>query len=279
MNIFTSYSIGGYSTWFLYKPLNILFDCGEGVATSLQNKVFAIDYIFLTHEHSDHIAGLLQLLAARNNARGDTQKPLNIIYHAENNIISDWIDYCHKFSGKSLKYEINKIPVYPTTKIFINEKYYLEPYLSFHTKNSLSCKLNEIRKKLNPIYANLPQNILNKIGNKLVDKDILYTQTILRYTGDSILPTLETLEGDIFIVDCTFLESPGEIHFHVELKELFDRIVQGEQKNYFLKNVILMHFSSRYDLGTINKTVKETLQQYKLQATIYIAWDAALYKL
>jgi len=76
---FTAQSTAVYSTWFHAETDLFLIDAGEGVASSLGiGKISALKSIFLTHDHWDHIAGLVQLLNLR--ARMATANALTIYY-------------------------------------------------------------------------------------------------------------------------------------------------------------------------------------------------------
>jgi len=74
------YSKGLYSTWLYYAPDRLAFDAGEGLSSILGNKCFAIQHVFLSHGHADHISGLIGLINIRNSGMGDTEKPLTIYY-------------------------------------------------------------------------------------------------------------------------------------------------------------------------------------------------------
>jgi ribonuclease Z len=63
--IIKAYSKGLYSNWYFYAPDRVLFDCGEGAALNLRAGIFAIEKIFLSHGHIDHIAGLPLLVSLR----------------------------------------------------------------------------------------------------------------------------------------------------------------------------------------------------------------------
>ncbi len=66
-----SYSKALYSSWLYYSPDRLLFDAGESVSSIMGNKSFAIERVFLSHGHTDHIAGLVGLINIRNSAMGD----------------------------------------------------------------------------------------------------------------------------------------------------------------------------------------------------------------
>ena len=77
---FRGFSMAMYSTWLWHRPSRSMFDAGEGISPSMRNHVFAIENVFLTHGHHDHLGGLAGLVLARGSARGDTEKPY-VVYH------------------------------------------------------------------------------------------------------------------------------------------------------------------------------------------------------
>ena len=83
------------ATWLFYRPDNLLLDCGEGAATSLGNGGYAIERVFLTHGHIDHIAGLPVLLWSRASGMGDVDKPLTIYYPRDDVLVAQMKDYLH----------------------------------------------------------------------------------------------------------------------------------------------------------------------------------------
>ena len=75
-----SFSKALFSTWFFSKPLRTLFDAGEGLVSVLRNRAFAIERVFLSHGHYDHIGGLIGPIRIRRQRGGDKEKPLPIYY-------------------------------------------------------------------------------------------------------------------------------------------------------------------------------------------------------
>src|SRR6478609_8462522 len=88
----TCYSTAMYSSWFWHAPSRTLFDCGEGVTLFMRNYIFGVERILISHSHADHVNGLLSFIGARNSARGDKEKPLDIYYpHNDKAIRFNWI--------------------------------------------------------------------------------------------------------------------------------------------------------------------------------------------
>ena len=110
-----------FSTWLYHKRFNILFDCGEGVATALQNRVFGIRRIFLSHGHADHIAGLVNLLNIRNLGAGDQTAPLQIYYPNNNKLLEFMIDYLVR-TQKDLSFPLTWIPIEPNQSFRLEDQ-------------------------------------------------------------------------------------------------------------------------------------------------------------
>ncbi|MCX8052856.1 MAG: MBL fold metallo-hydrolase, partial [Armatimonadetes bacterium] len=107
------HSLALYSQWFYHKPTHCLFDAGEGVATTLGKKVFAIRHIFLSHGHEDHISGLANLVNVRNLAAGDQEKALNLYYPKHDPWVNALLEYIEKKQSRLLSYPLYVQPVEP----------------------------------------------------------------------------------------------------------------------------------------------------------------------
>lgn len=87
-NILRSYA--GVSSFFFFYPGRTLFDCGPGITAIMGQNIFAVENIFISHTHFDHIGGLREFVIAREKFKGDNDKPLDI-YTAEPDKVSDAI--------------------------------------------------------------------------------------------------------------------------------------------------------------------------------------------
>jgi len=155
------YSKALYSTWVYYAPDRILFDCGEGVSSLLENKVFAVKHVFLSHGHADHIAGLMGLINIRNNAMGDHEKELRVHYPAGSHFVSELIHYFAR-TNRNLQYELEWIPMQVgdrVTQLAGRMPRYIEAFGTIHARGepSLGYNVCEVRRRLRAEYRGLPQ--------------------------------------------------------------------------------------------------------------------------
>jgi ribonuclease Z len=252
-------SCGLFSSWAYCQDFHILFDCGEGCATDLARRVESVKHVFLTHGHTDHIAGLPTFLRIRE--RG-TSAPVNIYYPSGDAGIIAMRHYLE--SGKPLA-NINwiEIPKNPEKTGFCVPITNIHNMLAFKTEHIQGAARNhscgfvfcETRNKLKEEYRGLSFNELQKIECEAEERGtpVSLSEKIsvnrFVYTGDC-LPCKPTLEGGIKspIYGCEYLfhdatfESRGELEGarHSTYAEA------GEVGKIFkVPNVIGLHASPR----------------------------------
>ncbi len=244
------YSKALYSTWIYYSPDRILFDAGEGVSPTLGNKSFAIRHVFLSHGHADHISGLLGLINIRNNAMGDTEKPLTIYFPEGNWRISELMNYLWR-TNRHLKYELEWRPLREGDRIevFSGQKpRYVEAFRTVHSRDEVSLGYNvvEVRERLKPEYRDLPQEEIVELVRAGKRGEIIerYDKKLFSYGGDSIpLDPEAVMETDILCHDVTFLEEEDRKEYkHATLEEA----LQVAREARVEKELLAIHISSRY---------------------------------
>lgn len=250
-----------YSTWIYYSPDRILFDCGEGASTQLENKAFAIRHVFLSHGHADHISGLMGLINIRNNAMGDREKDLTIYFPAGNHFISELITYFAR-TNRRLRYRLEWVPLNAGDRVTLLKgrmPRYIEAFPTVHSQGELSLGYNviEIRRRLKPDYQDLSQDEIVQLVREGRKDEITeeYAQKLLSYGGDSVPLRPATVEGtEVLLHEATFLADEDRKEYkHATVWEA----VEVAKKAGVKRELICFHISSRYrrDLGKVEKRI------------------------
>lgn len=239
------FSKGLYSSWCMHRPTRSLFDCGEGLATYMGNFVYAIENVFISHQHGDHILGLPSLIGIRNSARGDKEKPLNVFYPADNDSIVDLINFI-KSRNNRLSYELNFHPIEPGFKFHIDDKRYIRAFKMSHQKykTTLGYVVGETRSRLKPEFVGQNIGELLKANPSLKGNlNVSYEANVFAYCLDSSAFTAMEIEGaDHAVMDCTFLDSKDRddmTHFTLDEAKAICKYAK-------VKNMIAAHVSPRY---------------------------------
>lgn len=257
------YSKALYSTWIYYAPDRILFDCGEGVSMLLENRVFAIKHVFLSHGHADHISGLMGLINIRNNAMGDHEKELRVHYPAGSHFVSELIRYFAR-TNRNLQYDLEWIPLQAGDRVTLlagRMPRYIEAFSTVHARGepSLGYNVCEVRRRLKPAYRDLPQEEIVALvhAGKRDEISEEYTQYLFSYGGDSVpLNPASVRKTEVLCHEATFLaEEDRKEYKHATLWEA----LAVAQKAEVEKELIVFHLSSRYrgELGSLSRQIAQ----------------------
>lgn len=260
---FLAFSKALYSTWIYYSPERVLFDAGEGVATTLSNRIYAVRHVFLTHGHVDHISGLWSIINTRNNAMGDREKPLNVYYPKGNKAVELYIDFLRRVNG-DLRFELNFVPLKPFEKVFLRQSgsftRLVQAFPVQHTASEVSFGYHviDVRKRLKSEFRGLPQHeiaaLVKRLGTETVTET--YEKKVVTISGDTTLLRKEDIEGtEILFHECTFFRiEDRKFNNHASLEEVAE-LVRGTD----VKTLVLYHISSRY-----SKTLQRTIGKLEL---------------
>lgn len=261
MNI-VAFSKALFSTWIFYVPERILFDAGEGVSTTLGSRVYALKYVFLTHGHVDHIAGLWGIVNIRNNSMGDREKPLDVFYPKGNEAVEEYIDFIKK-ANPDLRFSFNAHAVEEGERIFLRDaggfKRFVVPFKTKHVGGEVSFGYHvyEVRRKLKDEFKDMDERTIARIvkerGRDFVTEE--YEKKILTVSGDSLALEPEVIEGtELLLHECTFLDARDrKIKNHASIEEVMDSVVKAG-----VKKVVLYHISTRYVFN-----MKGIIKRYK----------------
>ncbi|MFP3952515.1 MAG: MBL fold metallo-hydrolase [Candidatus Bipolaricaulota bacterium] len=248
-----SYSKALYSSWLYYSPDRLLFDAGESVSSIMGNKTFAIEKIFLSHGHTDHIAGLVSMINIRNNAMGDKLKPLSIYYPRNNFHISELMNYMYR-TNSNISYSLDWIPLQGGDEVHLfgeegsRSARSINAFATEHSRGETSLGYNivEQRERLKPEFRDKSQEEIRDIarsrGRGAITED--YRQRLFSYGGDSVPLNPEDVSStEVLCHDTTFLKEEDRKQYkHATLREALQVGIEAGVK----KKMICMHISTRY---------------------------------
>ncbi len=248
-----SYSKALYSSWLYYSPDRILFDAGESVSSIMGNKSFAIEKVFISHGHTDHIAGLVSLINIRNNAMGDKKKPLTVYYPRNNFHVSELINYLSR-TNSNVQYSLEWVPLEEGEEVQVygedgsRNPRFVKAFSTDHSRSekSLGYNIIEVRQRLKEEYGDLAQNEIKDLAESEGREGLMekYRQKTFTYGGDSVpLDPGLISNTEVLCHDCTFLlEEDRKMYKHATLKEA----IEVGKKAGLEKKLLGIHVSSRY---------------------------------
>ncbi|NLU92643.1 MBL fold metallo-hydrolase [Chitinophaga sp. Ak27] len=268
----SGYSTALFSTWYLLEEWSILMDAGDGLTAALLQKSRKINYVFISHADRDHLTGLLQL----NQLNARQGFPV-ICYPRDSKSFPAMEEFSKRFDP-----HINGAQwraVAPGEEIWVKDDLVVIPIRNEHvttdsqTIRSLSYKVMQVKQKVRPELATLPAAELKQIilsrGKENTTMEV--RSCLLGYSGDT--PVTDLLRWDqsgILIHEATFLASEGDVKMvphknkHSKLEEVME-MVSGIQ----IQQLVLGHFSSRYDATLIDRSIRDLCDKYAINIPVY----------
>ena len=258
-----SFSLALYSQWFYYKPSRCLFDAGEGVATTLGKKVFAIRHLFISHGHEDHIAGISNLVNVRNLAPGDREKPLTIYYPRHDRWVNELLAYIEKKQSGLLRYPLYAQPLDAGDEIVLEDMRRPTRVTAFPMKHiaaelSLGYEIEEER----------------KVIDGLTGESVHRYHPAFLYTGDGYdVQHSPYGRADVAIHEATFLsrDAAKAGAWETARHSTIDGAL-GWAAREDVKTLILCHISDRYTLDEVLAEAATTKQKSGFRGELYVAF-------
>ncbi|MBV8253601.1 MAG: RNAse Z [Chitinophaga sp.] len=268
----SAYSTALFATWYFVEELGILFDAGDGLTSALLQKSRKINHVFISHADRDHLTGLLQL----NQLNAREGFPI-IYYPRDSRSFPAMADFLQRFDPHTSG--IQWKPVAPGDEIWLNEHLVVVPVRNEHVNappdviRSLSYKLIEVKQKIKPDLVGLPPQEIKRIileqGKENTTMEV--RRTLLGYSGDTPVEDLQRWDQtDILIHEATFISSEGDIpakgykNKHSRLEEVLLMVSKLE-----VKQLILGHFSTRYDAHQIDEAILTLCRKYAVHIPVY----------
>ena len=246
--------------------MRLLLDVGEGVSEWLGNRIFAIENIFISHDHLDHIAGLPSLLGHRRSARGDKAKPLTIVCTAPKIAmrVREFIQLT--FGDYQPGYEITvRVLPFGGTMPLNGQGVMLSPFRTNHTHNSggavIFRRSRRLRAELREDAAYLIRIHTEGVrpGSEDYEK---FDQPKVIYALDNngldcSMLGFDPAGADLMIDDLTFPEG----HENADKKHNDCAGIVRNIEEFRPKNLLLSHLSSRYRGANYTRLLEDITQR------------------
>lgn len=270
-----------------------LIDCGEATQQQILRTNLSLRHleaVLITHIHGDHCYGLPGLIASA--SMTNRTKPLTIIAPK---LIQQWIEATCNLTQLRLSYRLQFITVEEIKTYTLKQfdiditplSHRVASYAYGFTDNNQKSLLNREKLKAEgiaagPIWGKLQnkQKVVLDSGKVLDYRDYLLVANPPRkiiVSGDNDQPNLlhqSVKNTDVLIHEATYThdiyEKVGKTYQHSSAKMVAEFAQQAS-----INNVILTHFSSRYqDTSELNTEAK---QYY--QGQLFLAHDFDHYRL
>lgn len=276
-----------YSTWMLYRPDHLLIDCGEGAATSLGNGGYFIERVLLTHGHSDHISGLPSLLWSRAAGMGDTDKPLQIFYPQDDELVADMRHYLAR-SVARMPFELTWTPLRASERIALptpsgsRHARFVETFATRHINGRLTLgyKIVETRRRLKTEFAHLSQAEIGAVarsqGRDAV-QDLMesFDAIVAAWSGDSMPIDPENIRNaELLAHDATLIDGADrQQRTHSTLDEAIGVAMRAQAKT-----LLLYHVSGRYRAAEVRAAIEKSARRHNVEFPIWCLWRDQLWQ-
>lgn len=276
----TGFSTALFSTWYFVDDVGVLFDCGDGVAATLNAKARKISNVFISHADRDHLTGLPQFNQL--NARGEAP-----VYHYPRDCGSfpRMQEFLKLFDPHIPHSEWR--PIESGMEFKVQPNWLVQAFRNEHVPapadraKSLSYHLIHTKNKLRPEFVGMKGAEIAKIREERGTEAIQYEVREKRLSFSADTPVeWDGRYDDVhtLIHEATFLHKAdpdvNQANRHSTLEELMEMIAGTN-----VQQLILGHFSIRYSPEQIDEAIRKYCKQFKVQIPVWrvlpkeVSWD------
>jgi ribonuclease Z len=256
------FSIAGMETCIEVPSLKLLLDLGRCSKTAVSSAL-----VLVSHGHIDHMGAVAQHAARRAMMRMEEG-----VYVVPRQVASQ-VEALFKAAGDLDGQVIPRrvVPLSPGDELALTKNRFVRAFETFHRVPSQGYTVWERRQRLRGEFRHLEGPRLGELRKSGVVIDESYETPLLSFTGDTRVEVLERTpelqRAETLVIETTFLDERVTVEDaremgHIHLDELLGRSELLPQTE-----VILSHFSARYDESEVGRILEHRLSD-ALRATV-----------
>jgi ribonuclease BN (tRNA processing enzyme) len=293
------FSTALYSTWLHVPRYRLLIDAGDGAAAHLGPICKTIDRIAITHEHRDHVAGLLEVLSW-----SALKRPCRIIYPAGSEVV-DGIRQSAQRQGVPCAAEAEWMPMQPGQAVTLgmrredhNEGTKVRRHEGIQYRECERAARQQRRNQERGVADRAPATVDlvafsvphavaghtdRSLGYAVLErapatKDrVEQSRVVLAVTGDCLADPLDWPgRPDVLIRDCTYLRredvhpSTGGLSQHGLLDDVLELTAASPPGH-----LMLYHLHERYSPAQARPWIETACRKLGLSFPVSVLWPGA----
>lgn len=250
------YSIAGVSTSIGFAEADVLFDVAQGLPFQT-----GFNTICLTHAHMDHAAGLPYLISQK--SMQSRPKPVVYMPSAAVEPLTRIMKTWEEIDGYEYGFDFRATEI--NTRYPLKDGYEFQIFPTSHRVASNGYTVFKKKKKLKPEFAKLSSQELAQLRKNQVEIDVVESENILSFTGDTRIEFLNheaACSSQVLIMEVTYWDQRKPVsnarewgHIHVE--EFLALLPQIRAQH-----IVLIHASARHSTQQIRDVIDARVPEH-----------------